>query len=345
MKTKAWRFVLAAWMTACVGCSDGAVDGATIAASGLGTCARFDERVCCWGRDLDTPTAIPLPGAASDVAVGVFGSSACALVGAEVHCWTLAANAAPKRIGLDRVLRIAGGGEHFCALRDDGTVWCWGYNGYGQLGNGGFDDPAEPSTVPTQVVGLVDAVEIAAGEYHTCARRSSGSVACWGNGFGDHDCNGSCTATPVDVPLPAITSRITAGGAETCAQAVDGETYCWGRGGGAQSPAPVPALAGVERVQPGFSLGCATPSDGRPICWGQLFGWKPEGGHVVPLVDVNYSEIAGLDDVAEYASGWFHACARNADGDVICFGANDTHQLGDGTTTDGILPRQAGVWP
>jgi hypothetical protein len=306
-----------------------AAQGATLAASGLGTCARFGRSACCWGGSpYATPTRIPLPGTPTDIAV--MGNSGCAIVAREVWCWARD-KAAPERLaGVDRPVRLSAAGLHACALKDDRTVTCWGKSTFGEVGNGRAEDAPQP---PADV-GLSDVVELAAGEWHQCARKGNGTLSCWGMGFGDADCSHSrCSRVPVDVPLPGPAAAVSAGGTETCVRVEGGATYCWRLEAG-KPPTPVEdaKLAGPSALRLGYGLSCALPSDHRPICWGHL-------GHKEHVVVADHVAIAGLERVVEYASGWYHACVRTEDGDVRCLGANDGHQLGDGTTTDSAEPR------
>jgi hypothetical protein len=305
-------------------------DGVTLAATDTATCARFGARTCCWGDSLAAPTPVVLPGPPTDLAVLI--TSACAVVAHAVWCWPLQTGVQPSAsalAGAERVSRISAAGPHACALRDDGRVVCWGASIFGEVGNGTIGrGPLPPSDV-----GLSDVVELAAGEWHQCARRRSGSVACWGMGYEGSQCsNYMCSAVPVDVPLPAPATQIAAGGIETCARLADGTSYCWKVEDGKQTaPAPNAKVPPGAAIHPGYKLGCALPPDHRPICWGGL-------GHNERLLTVDYAPIAGLDHVAEHASGFYHACIRGEDGAVRCFGANDSHQLGDGTTVDAPSP-------
>ncbi|WP_322509251.1 hypothetical protein [Anaerolinea sp.] len=118
------------------------------------------------------------------------GSHTCALTAAsEVYCWgsnrsgeagiggysDLAAPVIPVP-GLSGISAIAAGKAHTCALTGAGTVYCWGYNYFGQLGDG----TTTSSPTPVQVSGLSNATAIAAGEDHTCALVIDGTVRCWG---------------------------------------------------------------------------------------------------------------------------------------------------------------------
>ena len=94
--------------------------------------------------------------------------------------FTFANRSIPAQVtGLSGVItRIAGGSEHSLALKSDGTVWAWGSDAYGQLGDGTLA-PARPT--PVQVLNLTNVIEIGAGVLHSLAIKSDGSVWAWGN--------------------------------------------------------------------------------------------------------------------------------------------------------------------
>jgi alpha-tubulin suppressor-like RCC1 family protein len=122
---------------------------------------------------------------------------------------------------------ISIGREHSCALIGDGTVRCWGWNAYGQLGDG---TPGTYSASAVSASGIVDAVSVSAGYGHSCAALSDGSARCWG--WNLHGQLGDGTnvdrVTPVRVAPPAGVTRIAAGNIHTCAQLEDGAVRCWG---------------------------------------------------------------------------------------------------------------------
>jgi alpha-tubulin suppressor-like RCC1 family protein len=86
-----------------------------------------------------------------------------------------------------------------CGVKADGTLWCWGSNTDGQLGDG----TTSPRLVPTQVGAATDWVDVSAGDYHTCATRRTGGVFCWGNNLDGQVGDGTFVSrsTPTQVLL------------------------------------------------------------------------------------------------------------------------------------------------
>src|ERR1039458_1648932 len=175
-----------------------------IAASGYHTCALTSTgTVNCWGDNeygelgngtstsSSTPVEVSGLTGASAITAGEFHT--CALMRAgTVKCWgynfygglgngTTTSSSNPVKVsglsGLSGVSAIAAGVFHTCALMSAGTVKCWGYNAYGELGNG---TTTASSSNPVKVSGLSGVSAIAAGGFHTCALTSAGTVKCWG---------------------------------------------------------------------------------------------------------------------------------------------------------------------
>jgi hypothetical protein len=131
--------------------------------------------------------------------------------------------------GMPRVTGLAAGGFHTCALLEDGRVQCWGWNVFGQLGDGTTMGRSTPVTV-TGLSGMATALE--AGDRHTCALLEDGRVQCWGhNGLGQlGDGTTMHRSTPTTVTgLSGMATALEAGGAHTCALLADGRVQCWGR--------------------------------------------------------------------------------------------------------------------
>jgi alpha-tubulin suppressor-like RCC1 family protein len=128
--------------------------------------------------------------------------------------------------------QVSVGSNHVCARKTDGTAYCWGYNAYGQLGNGGTTTAYYPVQVPML---SNQASEIASGDTHTCAR-SSDIVLCWGNnsyGLGD----GTTTSSPTPINVKVApggadftgATELRASGNGACVlKAADRSIWCWG---------------------------------------------------------------------------------------------------------------------
>ncbi|HTK25922.1 MAG TPA: hypothetical protein VL327_05145, partial [Pyrinomonadaceae bacterium] len=134
-------------------------------------------------------------------------------------------------VGLSGVTSVSAGYGHVLALKQDGTVWAWGNNFQGELGDGTFTD-GRP--VPLQVAGLPNIVAIAAGEAHSLALASDGTLWAWGsNAYGELG-NGTIDppgvegiATPIQVPISGV-AAIAAGGNLSFAIKTDGTVWAWG---------------------------------------------------------------------------------------------------------------------
>jgi alpha-tubulin suppressor-like RCC1 family protein len=197
-----------------------------IATYALGGCALVSGgTVSCWGSaeagqvgpgaQQLTPTQVP--GLAGVTAISAGDFSACALLTAgTVDCWGYdydgevgngqsgLVNVSPTPVvglaGL-KVKAVSVGQEHACALISDGTVWCWGDNYAGELGNGTVSVGANQDILsPVNVVGLNDAIQISAGDDFTCALESNGAVVCWGDNSIAELGNGTMSVNPQPMP-------------------------------------------------------------------------------------------------------------------------------------------------
>lgn len=179
-----------------------------------------------------------------------------------------------------------------------GGAKCWGFGGSGALGNGSN----QSSLTPAVVVGLSSGVTaMAAGTSHTCAVTSTGAVKCWGIGpFGElGDGTGQPRLAPVDVVgLGSDASAVAAGFDHSCAITGAGEVKCWGG-------------------NPHGEIGDGTQNQNR----------------LQPV------SVSGLSSgMSAVSAGAFFTCALTSPGGVKCWGINDSGQLGDGTSTERLVP-------
>ena len=312
-----------------------------VAAGGDHTCVHFDGgRVRCWGDgqfgqtghgnttdigDTEAPSTVP------DVDVG----------------------------GV--VVQVATGKDHTCALIDGGTVRCWGRGQLGRLGYGNTnnigDDEAPSAAGDVNVGGTV--IQVAAGEWFTCALLDGGAVRCWGLGsllgydnvvpIGDDE----TPADAGDVDVGGPVAQLSIGSVHVCAVLEDGSVSCWGSGadgqlgygntfdiGDNETPAsvgPVDVGGTAVQVAAGFNHSCVLLDDGTVRCWGSAeFGALGYGDAVdigddeVPS-DVGTVDIGGT--VIQVSAGKDFSCALLDTGAVRCWGISGFGQLGYGNTT------------
>jgi len=151
----------------------------------------------------------------------------------------------PHVMGYVTARTIAIGGAHTCALTYTGVVMCAGENSDGQIGDGTF---STNRLTPTEVSGLTDVTQIAAGQFHTCARRRDGTVWCWGGGYQGQLGDGLRHASPTPRQVEGLSgvSELAGGQTHTCALRTDGTVWCWGYnvygqlGDGSARTTPVP---------------------------------------------------------------------------------------------------------
>ncbi|MFD6894740.1 Hsp70 family protein [Rhodococcus sp. NPDC060086] len=209
----------------------------------------------CWGRNtngqigeegtdlIESPRRIDLPTMTS-LAAGGNHTCASTVVG-DVFCWGAntsgqlgrgytndsdAAIADPLQVELPGPAAfVAAGRGHTCAALEDARTYCWGENGWGQLGEGTNDSHSEP--VLSSLSGR--AIALSASLRHTCALTEDGVVSCWGTtDWGQHTSSpGGSSTEPTPIALPAAATAITTGAVHTCATTVDDQVFCWGENG------------------------------------------------------------------------------------------------------------------
>lgn len=271
------------------------------------------------------------------------GSYGCAIVaGGTVKCWGLntdgqlglgdtanrgdgpgemGANLPAVDLGTGRTaVSISAGGQHTCAVLDNGSLKCWGINGSGQLGLGDNADRGDESGEMGDALPAVDlgtgrtAVSVSAGTNHTCAVLDNGQVKCWGTsaqgqlGLGDTTQRGDGAGEMGDA-LPAVdlgTGRtavaVSVSNFHTCVVLDDGSVKCWGSGANGRLGLGDTAVRGDAAGEMGDALPAVSLGTGRTA---------------TAVAATNAGTCAVLDNAS-----------------LKCWGQNSNGQLGQGDTAD-----------
>ncbi|APV51521.1 hypothetical protein BWI17_18600 [Betaproteobacteria bacterium GR16-43] len=246
------------------------------------------------------------------------------------------------------VASITVGAIHVCALMVSGGVKCWGLNTSGQLG----DNSTTNRGTPVDVVGLSDVTvaSLMAGDNHTCALTTTGTVRCWGqNTNGQLGLGASSTTptlTPADVPGLTGVVALAAGTSHTCALDGAGALKCWGQGSAVgdgtttnrPSPTSVVGLTGVvDQVEGGGPFTCAHQTDNTVWCWGlNTFGYLGNGTLTSATTPVQATGT--FTTLASVHAGGSHTCAVAPGGSAYCWGNNPQGQFGNGTWGGSAAP-------
>lgn len=358
-------------------CDGAALGGLSCAALGLGTgtlacradCRGYDDSGCV--PDDDDPC---IPATCSSLGLtcgtapdGCTGTLQCGTCPQPAAVWTA----------------VGAGLEHTCALRGDGTMWCFGRNNFEQLGNAGM--PFGSNTTPVRVGFAADWRSLTVGDQHACGTRADGTAWCWGRNDHGQLGNGTLvtTGTPVnytepqEVPYLALTAGThhtcglrDGGGLRTCAGSITNGTLY-----------PTPGYNGAffAMVASGGDASCGVDTNNRLWCDALGDNETSNGARAWRALDVGdgfwcaltttgalYCQGFGIwgqlgDGTSQSSStpvqagssltwttvsaGGRHACGIASDSTLYCWGANDAGQLGDGTTQRRAAPAQvSGGW-
>lgn len=304
----------------------GLESGVSAVYEGVGhTCAVKSGTAWCWGDNTygelgngtttksDIPVQVQgLDGYVTSMALGYY--STCAILDeGSVKCWgnnyygqlgngttksldfeTLPVDIVPYNATdtaeLNTFVRLDIGSSHVCGITGLDRVWCWGYNSYGQLGDGTTTSRKRPIMVSSLVGNVKD---IATGTNHSCAIMEAGDVHCWGDGRYGQIGNGE---KEYSTPLPAAVvglgnaARISATSDHSCTLLEDGRIKCWGNGDygelgngpSADSALPVLALGGKDdiiEVRALTKYSCVLDASRKIWCFGS--GYTPNTGEEV----------------------------------------------------------------
>ena len=255
--------------------------------------------------------------------------------------------------GLTGVTQVAAAENHTLALLADGSVRAWGYDVFGQLGDGGLNN--QPSPVP--VAGLGNATAVAPGWSHSVALLGNGTVVAWGlnqkgqlgrgTTSGPEDCKGApCSKVPLPVPGLSNVVAISADQDYNLALLADGTVMGWGIDYNGQlgdgvgvpegcecvdHPVRVPGVSGVTAISAGAYSAEALLEDGTVMDWGlNSFGELGNGteSNTPPCYCGGPVAVPGLTSVKAIGAGAFQHAAALLDGTVRVWGSNIYGQLG-----------------
>lgn len=325
------------------------VEGATatfsIAASGGGLRYQWlKDRVAIVGATGASYTTPALTLADSGGVYSVIVYNGAGLVFSQGALLTVTAAPAPQAV----FGKLAGYADHYCAVRSNGTLACWGEGTAGQLGTGSLVSANSPQAV----VGLAQVSAVAVGGNSSCAIHGADVLSCWGALRGQ--------ATPQAVFASPTPVAAVAVGTDSTTNAPVGRDYgclvyknaaasvaCWGDrndfgqlGGEPSAPKPVPAdvlmadgsvLQDVAEIAAGDAMSCALQRSGAVWCWGMdmFFQVRTTPQRVTLLSGTPLVGRSGLVVGASQP----HACVLGDGGSVWCWGFNGNAELGDGTTS------------
>jgi alpha-tubulin suppressor-like RCC1 family protein len=229
--------------------------------------------------------------------------------------------------GLSRVVSLSAGYAHALAVRRDGTVWEWGHDTRGPLGNGG-QDPIGPVR---QVQGLHGVEAVAAGSPFSMAVKRDGTLWTWGgNHSGGMGTGSDRRLAPSPVALTNVRA-ISSSPSRMLALRTDGTVWTWGAalyGFATQAtPVRVESLDGATKIAAGGSHMLALRTDGTLWAWGaNSSGQLGDGTTTTRLTPAPVPNLTGVVDVA---AGGNHSLALRSDGTVWAWGINYYGQVGD----------------
>ncbi|MGH7516173.1 MAG: Ig-like domain-containing protein [Gemmatimonadales bacterium] len=260
-------------------------------------------------------------------------------------------------VGVVAFRQVSAGSAHTCAVTTEGAAYCWGFNNFGQLGDGTTTDRIRPVLVAD---GLVFE-SVTGGAQHTCGLTLAGLAYCWGNntrgqlgdGTNSHSTRPTAVA-PTAQSLPLNFTSLSAGFAHTCGRTTTERGYCWGSntagqlGDGATTGRLVPTqvLTAIGftflELRAGGTHSCGIMSSGAAQCWGRNGnGQLGDGTTLDQRRAVAVVPPAGQSTPLAFASlslGGIHSCGLDQAGVIYCWGSNGSGELGDGTTTSSTEP-------
>ena len=256
--------------------------------------------------------------------------------------------------------QVAAGYAYSLAIDSEGNLWAWGWNKYGQLGDGTTTDRKEPVQIQIKTKPGTTFAQVAAGGTHTLAIADDGSLWAWGSNEYGQLGDGTTTdrKEPVQIQIktkPGTTfAQVSVGGAHTLAIADDGNLWAWGwneygqLGDGTTNDKEEPVQIQIKtkpkttfaQVAAGSYHTLAIADDGSLWAWGSNDSGQLGDGTTTNKeepVQIQIKTKAGTT-FAQVAAGIYHTVALDTEGNLWAWGFNEYGQLGDGTTEDKEAP-------
>jgi alpha-tubulin suppressor-like RCC1 family protein len=378
------------------------VSAASISSAYQHTCAvGSDSKVYCWGRNAEgqlgnnsttqstSPVKVVTNTSGAELKATAISSAyyhSCAVgVGADrdlPYCWgqnsayqlgtggttpsLIAAKASRGGAGIPYVVTlmpyISTYYQHTCVIGSNSLVYCWGANGYRQIGDGTSTTATFPKAASTVSNAPGDSITgLSVGDYHTCINTSAAKIFCWGyNVYGGLG-NGTSTS-PSDVAQVAggtsstnlgagVYTKLSTKFGSPCAIGPESRPYCWGSNTSGQlgngtitnatypwgvSNGQIPVGATIRDIEQGWTHTCAIASDDKVYCWGNnnngQLGNGTTSAYVATPVAVSQGEIPSGVKIRSLAVNGLHTCALATNFKAYCWGRNDYGQLGNGVT-------------
>lgn len=239
---------------------------------------------------------------------------------------------------------VSAGSNHSLGIKADGTLWAWGDNDYGQLGNG----TNTATNVPTQIGTSTNWQKIAAGLEYSLAIKTDGTLWAWGFNWTGQLGDGTTTNKNIPTQIGSETNWVSVAAGENHAIAVkaNGTLWTWGNnsdsqlGDGTITTKIVPTQIGTatnwQSVAAGTRFSLAIKTNGTLWAWGDnasgQLGNGTNNDSTIPI------QIGVENDWANIATGVSHSVGRKANGILYTWGNNVHGQLGDGSTTNKNTP-------